>query len=121
VTHYDNFLLFVYNHLLYVLVWLHFVMDFVCQSSNMATKKSTSNGWLSYHVAVYTLPFLFFGIPFALINGLSHLVIDWCTSRVNSRLWKAQKVHWFFVGVGFDQAMHMTILLLTAKYLLMAF
>lgn len=121
MTTYDHILLYIYNNQLFVLIWLHFVMDFCLQSNDMATKKSFSNKWLGLHVLVYTLPFFFFGIPFALINGLSHFIIDWCTSRVNSRLWKAQKIHWFFVGIGFDQCLHMTILLLTAKYLLMAF
>lgn len=121
MTYYDHTLIWIYNNSLYVLIWLHFVMDFMCQTDSMALNKSSSNKWLLIHVGVYSTPFLFFGVPFALINGLSHLMIDYVTSRINKRLWEAKKVHWFFVGVGFDQAMHMSILLWLAKHFLLAF
>jgi hypothetical protein len=101
--------------LLLALIWTHFVADFILQTDSMAQKKSTSNAWLLAHIAVYTAPFFYFGWLFALVNGLSHLAVDWCTSRINSRLWKAGEVHWFFVGVGADQAIHVSILILTME------
>ena len=100
------------------LVWVHWFADFVFQTDDMAQKKSKSNLWLTAHVAVYTLPFFFFGLKFALINGLAHWCVDWVTSRINSRLWQEKRVHAFFVGVGIDQAIHMTTLMLTYKWLL---
>lgn len=99
------------------IIWMHFVFDFFFQSDDMAQKKSISNKWLSYHIAVYTLPFFLIGWKFALVNGAAHWCTDWCTSRVNSRLYKANRIHAFFVGVGFDQAIHTTTLLLTWKYM----
>lgn len=97
------------------LVWTHFVADFILQSDDMAKNKSKSNYWLSMHVAVYALPFLLFGWKFAIVNGIAHWLVDWWTSRINSHLWSKGKVHAFFVGVGADQAIHMTTLLVTAR------
>lgn len=104
--------------LLLAIVWLHFVADFILQSDQMAQNKSKSNYWLSVHIAAYTLPFLLLGLKFALVNGAIHWLVDWCTSRINSRLWAEKKVHAFFVGVGCDQAIHMTTLMLTARWML---
>ncbi len=96
------------------LVWTHFLADFIMQTDDMAQKKSTSVAWLTIHIAVYMLPLLFFGWRFALVNGACHWMVDFCTSKINSRLWQQKKVHWFFVGVGVDQAIHVSTLMLTA-------
>ena len=104
------------------LAWAHWLADFVLQSDQMARNKSTSNFWLLAHVWVYSITLAaFFGWEYALINGLAHAAVDACTSRINSRLWKAGKVHYFFVGVGFDQALHFTILFLTIPLIRLTF
>jgi hypothetical protein len=100
-----------------VLVWIHFVADFALQTDKMATGKSTSNRWLAIHVLIYALPFLFFGWKFALVTGLFHWATDYVTSRGTTFLWKRGKRHWFFTLIGFDQAIHMTTLLLTFQVL----
>lgn len=48
---------------------------------------------------------------------LGHIATDAITSRINSKLWAAKKVHWFFVSVGFDQWIHFVTLILVYKYL----
>lgn len=106
--------------ILLLLLSIHFVADFVLQSGSMATKKSTSNLWLSYHAAVYTLMFAILTLhpTFALVNGVLHWATDWITSRINARLWTAGRVHEFFVGVGADQLVHFATLSLTAYWIL---
>lgn len=41
------------------------------------------------------------------------MLVDSITSQVNAQLWEKKKVHWFLVSVGFDQALHVTTLLVT--------
>jgi hypothetical protein len=96
-----------------ILVWMHFVSDFILQTDKMAINKSSSWKWLSIHIGVYTLPFFWFGWKFALVNAGAHFVTDAISSRMTTALWKKQQRHWFFVVIGADQAAHMTVLLLT--------
>ncbi len=100
------------------IVWAHWWADFVTQTDDMAKKKSTSFGWLTFHVFTYSIPLLiWFGWRYAAINGVAHWIVDAITSRITSRLWAKKQVHNFFVVIGFDQAVHITVLLLTMDYI----
>ena len=109
----------------------HFLADFVCQTHEMSLKKSKSNLWLTYHIAVYSavttiIWSIFFGvgrdvslIPVIFgITFVTHWVTDYFTSRWTSRLWAEKKVHNFFVVIGLDQLIHATTLLITYNYLI---
>ena len=99
-------------------IWVHWIADFVLQSDSMAKNKSTSNKWLLCHVSTYTAVLsMCFGWQYGLLNGVTHLIVDFFTSRATSALWKKGEVHWFFVVIGFDQAIHITILLLSLPLL----
>ena len=100
-----------------LLVWLHFVADFIMQSDRIAINKSSDNGILLTHVCLYSMFFLGFGFWFVLANLVLHFITDWCTSRVTKRLWLADQRHWFFVVIGLDQAIHMTCLFVTYEVL----
>lgn len=106
--------------LLCYLLAVHWAADFVLQTNEMALGKSTSNRWLSFHVAVYTIALAFLTLSpwFALVNGALHWVTDYVTSRWTARLWKAERRHDFFVAIGVDQLIHTVTLVLTAAWLL---
>ncbi len=102
-----------------VLLACHFVADFILQSDWMAQNKSKDWGALALHVVIYSACFLWCPHPavfFAVTFG-THFCTDAITSRINSRLWQAKRVHWFFVGVGGDQLIHAATLALTWSYL----
>ncbi len=100
------------------LIWLHFIADFVLQTREMATKKSSDLYWLSCHVTVYTITFmLFFGPIFALMNGVLHFVTDFITSRLTTHFYKKENMQMFFTTIGFDQAIHASTLILTYVWL----
>lgn len=96
------------------LVWLHFGADFLMQTDWMAKNKSRSTWVLSWHILVYSLPFtLLFGWQYGVVNAGLHWITDFFSSRATSALWRRQQHHWFFAVIGFDQAIHLTCLILT--------
>lgn len=99
--------------MIYLVFIVHWIADFILQTDKMATNKSTSFRWLSSHVAAYTLCLMPFGPKFALVNGASHMVVDFFTSRATSYLWKKGDRHNFFVVIGFDQLLHALVLVAT--------
>ena len=107
-----------------LILFLHWVFDFVFQTDYMARNKSKSVKALASHVAIYSLWGLLIGLTFTkglLLVGflfITHFVIDFITSKINTKLWQAQKVHWFFVSVGFDQFLHYVTILWFISYLL---
>jgi hypothetical protein len=108
---------------LVLILLFHFIADFLFQSDDMAMNKSWGYGWLTMHTGVYTavlmslMMMLFknieFAVFFATINGAGHWIIDAVTSRINTKLWKEEKRHWFFTMIGFDQFLHTALLLIT--------
>ena len=101
------------------LLLIHFVSDFVLQSSRVALNKSKSNLVLLEHIAVYSMLFVVFVNPlYGLVNGVLHGVVDYFTSRITSALWKRGETHWFFVVIGFDQLLHVVILVTTYSILM---
>jgi hypothetical protein len=105
---------------------VHFLADFVFQSSKMATGKSKSIKWLSIHVSVYALISLItlialgslygnflFGFYWWSINVILHFIVDFFTSKITSRFWEQKNMRFFFVMIGFDQLIHNVCLIAT--------
>lgn len=104
---------------LLIIFVVHFLADFVFQSSKMATGKSKSLKWLSIHVGVYAsvslltfavLAITYGNILFAFywwsINVALHFITDFFTSKVTSQFWEEKNMRFFFVMIGFDQLIH---------------
>jgi hypothetical protein len=104
-------------NVIFLIVWLHFIGDFVLQSTKMAKNKWNSLYWLGIHCCVYGIPFLYFGVRFALITIGFHFIVDFLTSKATHHLWEKKELHWFFVVIGWDQALHFSCLFLTWNYL----
>lgn len=101
------------NNVIYFVLFIHWVADFICQSDYMAKNKSSSIKALGLHIFVYTLIMCIFGVKFAVINGLIHFIVDFITSRITKKLWLKQDVHNFFVVIGLDQLIHVCTLIYT--------
>jgi len=126
------------------LIWIHFVADFVFQSDKMAINKSTSINWLTKHAFAYGIVFFvvgvlvmlflpYWGLPiplvyeyimlwamFSFFNMSTHFMVDYITSKITTYYWNKEKRHAFFVTIGIDQAIHLTILFLTFTGLFLA-
>lgn len=100
----------------------HWMADFVAQTSEMATRKSSSWFWLTFHVVTYMVTLglallILWGhvnLFWILLNGLLHWLTDSVTSRITSRLWQQGRHREFFVVVGLDQVIHYVCLFVTA-------
>lgn len=107
-----------------LIIWAHWIGDFILQSDYMAQNKSKNNWILLDHVISYSIPILLIGflipvsIAWIVINAFGHFCTDYITSRVTSKLWQNKEIHWFFVTIGADQAIHMTTLLVSYSLLL---
>lgn len=110
---------------LVVILFGHWIADFVLQSHWMAVNKSENWYALSLHVLVYTSAMTMFAsffvqelVLFFYITFILHFVTDAITSRITKRLWANGDVHNFFVVIGFDQFLHVTTLVATVMFLL---
>lgn len=117
---------------IFAIIIIHWIADFVLQTDKQAKGKSKNWDDLLSHVLSYSsvwgvfIPLYFrviegvdiitalqFGYIFSTITFIAHTTTDYFTSRLNSKLWAAGKVHEFFVSIGFDQILHYVQLFLT--------
>lgn len=114
------------------LLALHFLGDFILQSDWMALNKSKQWDVLAIHCAIYSACFFAWGSYFVALTFVLHYMVDFCTSRITSKLWFMRESatgngwwtlkepntrHWFFVMIGLDQLIHYTMLILTLRIL----
>jgi len=107
--------------ILYFLL-IHWFADFVMQADDDAKNKSKNIRNLLNHTAIYAqimtaASFVFLitsslmnVLIFGLVMFISHTTIDFFTSRINSKLYAANKNHLFFTSIGFDQWLHYLVL-----------
>jgi uncharacterized membrane protein HdeD (DUF308 family) len=110
------------------ILFLHWIFDIYFQSHDMAVNKSTSFKWLSVHSLIYSLLAIVIYIQlccpiitcfyFMLYLFTTHFIIDGVTSKINSVLWKKNKMHDLFVVIGLDQLLHYTSIFWFCEYIL---
>jgi len=106
-----------------VILFLHWLGDFVLHTDKQAKGKSKNWSDLLDHTTDYSLVFLAAGmllscwleeyfispagiLIFVAVTFVTHTAIDYVTSRINSRLWEQGRTHDFFFCVGLDQYLH---------------
>lgn len=94
-----------------LIIWLHYVGDFLLQTDWMALNKSHNMMALSCHCMFYAIPFLVLNPEYALLMGLLHFPVDFVTSKICFHLYSLNKRGLFFKVIGLDQAIHLTVLL----------
>lgn len=117
--------------IIFLILIIHFVADFVLQTSWMSENKYKDSDALISHICVYTITW-FLGcfllinwVPFTamqltvflLITAVSHFLTDYFTSKVVHRLFAKKDFHNGFVMIGFDQILHYVQLFLCIKFL----
>jgi uncharacterized membrane protein len=118
--------------MIYLVLFAHFVADFIFQKDEDAKNKSKSFKHLLSHILDYDLAFtvilslgmLLLGkfsllaiVNYTLLNSAIHLVVDYFTSKASAYYWSKQEAHNFFVVVGFDQFLHAVTLVATLPLL----
>jgi len=119
---------------IYILL-VHWFADFVLQTRHMATRKSTSNYYLTLHVLIYSFativlweffflldstkmtPYTIFGS--FIITFVTHWITDYITSRYTTKYFLAKKDKEFYSMIGFDQWVHAFTLFLTYNYIIL--
>jgi predicted membrane-bound spermidine synthase len=116
-------------HIILTIAFLHWVADFVLQTSWMSQNKSTSIKALGAHIATYfaaiTIGLFIVStfldveniLQFTVLNALLHFVTDFFSSKGSSYFYKRNQLQRFFIVVGFDQFIHLATFLLTLEIL----
>jgi len=106
-----------------ILLFVHWIGDYVLQTNEMAANKANGVRWLSIHVAVYAAVLLCFGLVFfrlptafyfVLANAGFHWVTDFLTSRTASKYKNQPRI--YFPIIGLDQFIHAATLILMLDY-----
>lgn len=104
--------------ILLVLLFTHFIADFMFQTDEEAEGKSSDNGILFHHCLKYGLLLLVvMGPMYAFINAILHFATDFVTSRKAKEAFQQERIHDFFVIIGFDQFIHAAFLILTFNWI----
>ncbi|MEO0572096.1 MAG: DUF3307 domain-containing protein [Bacteroidota bacterium] len=99
------------------ILFMHWMGDYVLQTSHMAVNKHKSLKWLLLHVLTYTFvllglsQFVFswqVGLGYAIFNGALHLITDFFTSKLAAKFQNKPRV--FYPILGFDQLVHISCL-----------
>jgi hypothetical protein len=110
--------------MLLLVFFLHWIADFIMQSRKVAENKGEDTLTLMKHVSIYSGTLFiglvwfdsFFAFQISIVNGFCHFFIDAVTSQFTSHFYKEDKIHEFWITIGFDQYLHNFILILTVWF-----
>jgi hypothetical protein len=111
------------------LLFAHWVADFVCQTQKMSENKSRYWGDLLNHTSLYSVIMwgYILGITqfniitssvFFIVTFTCHTITDYFSSRRTRKLYEDDRIHDFFVVIGFDQWLHYVQLFITYWFLI---
>jgi hypothetical protein len=122
--------------ILFVILVLHYVADFVIQTDWQARNKSSRWDALLGHTFTYSMIFFGFAVGYIMvitplgsqiidarmlwlpiITFFCHTTTDYITSREVKKQFDKQNYHNGFAIIGFDQLLHYTQLILTYLWL----
>ncbi len=95
----------------------HWIGDYLLQTTNMATQKSSNLKWLLLHALAYTIVLLVTGnfvfswqvaLGYAIFNGALHLITDFFTSKLAKKYLDSPRVYYPILGL--DQLIHLVCL-----------
>lgn len=117
--------------MIYYLLLVHFVADFVFQHRWMAENKSHNQFALLLHILTYGTVLttgLYYVIPdvvplstfimFIAFNVIAHYATDAITSKITSFLWGKKQTYLFFCTIGVDQLIHTCTLIFSCRMFL---
>jgi cellobiose-specific phosphotransferase system component IIC len=124
---------------IFIVLFIHWIADFVVQTTWQAQNKSKNIAALTYHVVSYTtvwaivygilcLLWGFGSLEYSPVSDLTlwwffpitfaaHWITDYFTSKLTTKLYLTGDYHNFFVVIGFDQILHYVQLFLTLHFL----
>jgi len=123
--------------MVFSLLILHWICDFILQTDEQAKGKSSSWSCLLRHTAIYSLMFTFClfvleGVStennlrhivllncftFMWITFILHTLTDYITSREVKKFFDVGNHHYGFIVIGLDQILHYIQIFLTYNYL----
>jgi len=116
--------------LIYIIIILHFLSDWIFQPRSVAKRKSSSLKWMAKHLIVIYLVFtvlaIYLHIPhyWVILNTVSHFIIDKNIWTLYKKIRvgddypkeyleknKYAEDYWYFFTIAIDQIIHLSILM----------
>lgn len=109
-------------HSIILILFVHWIADFIVQTDYQGKNKSKSNLVLSRHILSYSLVMFLLALivfdidypkalVFTVLNGLLHFSVDYISSRCTYYFYSQENMKGFWTIIGLDQFLHVMILI----------
>ena len=99
-----------------LIIWLHYYGDYFFQPRKIANNKYKNIKYLLIHTCIYCLCLLALGWKFAVVSACLHFLVDFITSKAAHAAWEKGNDREFFLILGIDQSIHITMLVSAYKF-----